>query len=101
MSFKKNKVIRLEGLNFERFLHFATQNKIKVSNLNRKDVKVLEFSILEEDYLKIKQLGAFKNYNVTVLKSYGVEKYTKSYLNYVGLLIGILFCSLAFAVLSN
>lgn len=92
--------LKLEGLNFERFLQYVKSNNVTLYNLERTDYNALSFSLLKDDYKKLLKLRSFRNYKVTVLKTRGVYFVFKNLKTKIGLLCGLAISIALFAFFS-
>ena len=91
--------IKMQGLNFERFLNNAIQNNIKIENISRKDGNVL-FKIGKEDFNSIKTISN-KNVDVEILKTFGLKRFIEFCLKRMGLLIGIVLSLALFFIFNS
>lgn len=92
--------LKLEGLNFERFLQYLKMNNVTIYNLERPSYNTITFKLLESDYKKLLKLKSFRNYKVSVSNTRGAYYFIKNLKTKIGLLCGLAVSMALFAFFS-
>lgn len=80
----------IEGLNFDRLFKNLDANGIVLYNFRRHSYKKCEFSLSLKDYIKANSLNFFKEYKLSMSKTYNFGWFLSTFVRNIGLYVGIM-----------
>lgn len=98
---KYSYVLKIEGLNFDRFFNELKKNNIRLFNIKKPNYKTCEFGVSFFNYYKIKKLNLLKNYKTTILKTYNIGFLVGNFFKNIGLYLGGIFAFLTILLISK
>ncbi len=81
-------LVKYEGLNFERFLHFIVKNDIEIWDIKKRNYNEIYFKVSARNYKHKLLKHQEKWYNITIVKKYGLAKIKSIFFKRIGLVVG-------------